>query len=329
LATNHEANTAQRKDMTRASASTVSLSPLSQRAREPGAASCADDIGASFTLQPVATRSKVPDVDIGVVYSGEREWMPRLLSSLAEAGRGVAMRLLLVDNASLDGVDPWLGYVADTAVLRNTRRLLYAANLNRILRASTARYVLAMNTDMFFAAAEPCVLRMVRFMDAHPACGVAACGLYHADGRFAHPARRFQSLAVVLARRSALGRLMQRTLDHYLYRDREESDTWEAEWLSGAFLMIRREALLDVGLFDEGFGKYFEDVDMCLRVARAGWKVIYYGGTYCYHLEGRGSKKLLSVDALRHVRAYLRWHWKWGFAPAATPSPEVPKRRAA
>jgi hypothetical protein len=280
-------------------------------------------------MQPLATRSKAPDVDVGVVYSGERHWMPRLLSSLADAGRGLAMRLLLVDNASSDGVDPWMGYVADTAVLRNTRRHLYAANLNRILRASTARYVLAMNTDMFFAAAEPCVLRMVRFMDSHPACGVAGCGLYHADGQFAYPARRFQSLAVVLARRCGLGRFMQRTLDRYLYRDREESDTWETDWLSGAFLMIRREAFHDVGLFDEGFGKYFEDVDMCLRVARAGWKVMYFGGTYCYHLEDRGSKNLLSIDALRHLRAYLRWHWKWGFTHTPAPSPEVPERRAA
>jgi len=283
---------------------------------------------ASLHPQP-PMRSKVPDVDVGVVYTGERRWMPRLLSSLADAGRGVAMRLLLVDNVSPDGVDPWLGYVADTSVIRNTKRLLYAANLNRILRASTARYVLAMNTAMFFAAGEPCVLRMVRFMDAHPACGVAGCGLYHADGRFAFPARRFQSLAVVLARRCGLGRYMQRTLDRYLYRDREESDTWEPEWLSGAFLMIRRETFLDVGFFDEGFGKYFEDVDLCLRAARAGWKVMYHGGTYCYHLEERGSKKLLSIDALRHLRAYLRWHWKWGLTQAPTPSPEVPERRAA
>src|SRR3990167_7262017 len=98
-----------------------------------------------------------------------------------------------------------------------------------------------------------------------------------------------------------LGRLMRRTLDPSLYREQSPSDTWEAEWLSGAFLMIRREAFNEVGLFDEGFVKYFEDVDMCLRMARAGWKVLYYGGTQCYHLERRASKNLLSVDAMRHL----------------------------
>jgi hypothetical protein len=284
---------------------------------------------ASPALQLLPARAKTPDVDVGLVYTFERQWMPRLLASLAAAGRGLAMRLLLVDNASAEGVDAWTGYVAETSVVRNRRRLLYAANLNRILRASTARYVLLMNTDMFFDVAEPCVARMVRFMDSHPACGVAGCGLYHEDGQFAYPARRFQSLAVVLARRCGLGRLMRRTLDHYLYREQSPGDTWEAEWLSGAFLMIRREAFNEVGLFDEGFGKYFEDVDLCLRMARAGWKVLYYGGTQCYHLERRGSKNLLSVDALRHLRAYLRWHWKWGFVSQPAHAPQVPERRAA
>jgi hypothetical protein len=275
------------------------------------------------------TRAKTPEVDVGVIYSGERPWMPRLLASLADAGRGVAMRLLLVDNASADGVDAWTSHVSDTVVLRNPRRLGYAANLNRILAVSTARYALAMNTDMYFDSAEPCIARMVRFMESHPACGVAGCGLYHADGQFAYPARRFQSLAVVLARRCGLGRLLRRTLDQYLYRDRSADETWEPEWLSGAFLMIRRDAIREVGGFDEGYGKYFEDVDICLRMARAGWKVFYYGGTYCYHLERRGSKNLLSLDALRHLRAYLRWRWKWGFVSKPAPSPRAPERRAA
>jgi len=279
--------------------------------------------------QPLPAQDKIADVDVGLVYTHERPWMPRLLSSLAAAGHGVAMRLILVDNASADGADPWMHAMPETLVIRNARRLSYAANLNRILRAATARYVLAINTDMFFDDAEPCVVRMVRFMDSHPQCGVAGCGLYHEDGVFAHPARRFQSLAVVLARRCGLGRVMRRTLDRYLYRDRPPQATWEAEWLSGAFLILRRDALAEVGPFDEGFGKYFEDVDICLRMARAGWSVMYHGATYCYHLERRASRNPVSADALRHLRAYLRWHWKWGFTYRQPIGRPLPRRRAA
>ena len=78
--------------------------------------------------------------------------------------------------------------------------------------------------------------------------------------------------------------------------------------------MIRREAFEDVGYFDEGFAKYFEDVDICYRMARSGWRVMHHGATHCYHLEQRASKGLWSTDALRHLGSYFRWHWKWGLS---------------
>ena len=108
---------------------------------------------------------------------------------------------------------------------------------------------------------------------------------------------------------------MPRTLDRYFYRDHTPEETFECDWLSGCFLMIRRAAFEDIGSFDEGFTKYFEDVDLCLRMARADWKVMYHGGPYVLHLEQRASKKLFSADARRHLQSYLRWLWKWGFAP--------------
>ena len=70
-----------------------------------------------------------------------------------------------------------------------------------------ARYVLLMNTDMFFDPRQSCLSRMVAFMDANPGCGVAGCRILHADGRDARAARRFQTFAVLLARRFGLGRL--------------------------------------------------------------------------------------------------------------------------
>ncbi|MGQ9574266.1 MAG: glycosyltransferase family 2 protein [Thermoguttaceae bacterium] len=289
----------------------------------------------SWAPAPRAAGS-VPEVDIGLVYTYERDLMPRLLSTLAASGRGVRMRLILVDNHSADGADSWRGYLPDTLVLTNSRRLGYAANLNRVLRASAAPYVLLLNTDMFFDPRQQCVARMVRFMDRHPACGIATCGIYHEDGRTAYPARRFQTPAVVLARRLGLGGLCCRTLDAYLYRRLPAHETWQCEWVSGCFMMIRREAFLDVGYFDEGFVKYFEDVDICYRMARSGWQVLYHGAVHCYHLERRASRRLWTAEAWRHLRSYLRWHWKWGLSyrgDLPRPGPAVPApcdpRRAA
>jgi GT2 family glycosyltransferase len=255
------------------------------------------------------------DLDVGVIYTGERDLIEPLLGSLRASGDGLRVRLLLVDNASPDAAENLDGYFAETVILRNPRRLLYTANLNRVLRASRAKYILLLNTDMLFDPTEQCLKRMTAFMDQHPDCGVSGCRIYHPDGRFAHPARRFQTLPVILARRLGLGRWMTRTLDRYFYREHTPEETFECDWLSGCFLMIRRAAFEDIGSFDEGFGKYFEDVDLCLRMARADWKVMYHGGPYALHLERRASRRLFSTDARRHLQSYLRWLWKWGFAP--------------
>ncbi len=260
------------------------------------------------------------DLDIGVIYTGERELMPQLLRTMAASGDGLRMRLVLVDNASEEmgtvPISSWCEYFPETRLLTNARRLSYAANLNRVQEAATARYVLLMNTDMYFDPRQQCLGRMVAMMDGRPDCGVAGCRLYHADGTDAHAARRFQTLPLVLARRCGLGRLMRHTLGRHFYAEHAPDETFPCDWLSGCFLMVRREAALAVGGFDESYGKYFEDVDFCLRMARAGWRVMYHGAASCCHLERRASRNL-SADAWLHLRAYVRWLRRWGLHPAA------------
>ena len=269
------------------------------------------------------------DVDIGIIYTHERHFMTPLVSSLAQSGRSVTMRLVLVDNASADGVEEWRDAFRETLVVRNEERLGYAANLNRILEASHARYALLLNTDMYFEPAEQCVAKMVRFMDTHSDCGVSGCRLYHGDGSYGFPARRFQTLGTIAARRLGLSRLLGRTVNSYLYRDKPHEAVFECDWLSGCFLMVRRKAIDEVGLLDLQFRKYFEDVDFCLRMARSGWKVMMNGATFCYHLEQRASRQLFSKDAFVHLQSYARWLAKWGLDPARNIAPAARPRRAA
>ncbi|HVA49103.1 MAG TPA: glycosyltransferase [Pirellulales bacterium] len=253
---------------------------------------------------------RVPaDLDVGVIYSGERHFLVPLLETMRYVTGDLRVRLIVVDNASRDGAASCLAWPGTATVVYNARRLGYAANLNRILAAATARYVLLMNTDMEFDPAEACLSKMVRFMDAHPLCGVSICRLYHLDGSYAWPARRFQTLPMIAARRLGLERVFQSALDDYLYRRHDPCATFTCDWVSGCFLLVRREALLDVGRFDERFVKYFEDVDFCARMARSGWQVMHHGGTWCFHHEQRASRRWFSLDALRHLVAYLRWRF--------------------
>ena len=91
------------------------------------------------------------------------------MDSLAHSGDGLATRLILVDNASIDGAEQWRPYFPEIEIVRNPQRLHYAANLNRILAASTSRYTLLLNTDMYFDPAAQCLAKMVAFMERQPA----------------------------------------------------------------------------------------------------------------------------------------------------------------
>ncbi len=252
-------------------------------------------------------RTVPADLDVGVIYTHERKFIEPLLTSLSGSCGSVRMRVVLVDNVSSGGVTKWQGLHEPTLVVRNSRRLHYAANLNRILAHATARYVLLLNTDMYFDPAEQALAKLVDFMDATPEAGVVGCRLYHADGKFASPARRFPTPGVILARR--LPRLWRRpeSVARHLYDEQSETATFACEWLSGCLLLLRRECVDQVGGFDAGFRKYFEDVDYCWRARRAGWDVVYYGGTYAFHWEQRASQRVVSRDALQHMTSYARW----------------------
>jgi hypothetical protein len=259
------------------------------------------------------------DIEIGVIYTHERHFVSRLLDSLRSSVEGLRARLILVDNASIDGADQWLDFFSPAVVLRNARRLSYAENLNRIIRFASARYILLLNTDMYFDPRARCLETMVAFMEGNPRCGVAGCRLLHADGTEAFAARRYQTLASIAGRRLGL-RWFRDSVDHYLYKDYPPQSTFTCDWLSGCFLLVRHEAWQQVGGFDTRFRKYFEDVDFCHRMRRAGWQVMYNGATYAFHLEQRSSRKLLSLDAWRHACSYARWLAKRrAFAPVRQP----------
>ena len=95
---------------------------------------------------------------------------------------------------------------------------------------------------MFFDPPAQCLARMVQFMEAQPDCGLAGCRLYHQNGRYAFPRRRFQTLPIILARRCGLGRFMPGIVDRYFCRDHDLHDSFDCDWVSGCFLMVRREA---------------------------------------------------------------------------------------
>jgi len=252
--------------------------------------------------------NEAKQIDVAIVYSGERSWLERLLSSLVAANDTVDLGVQLIRNrAPLDVSELARRYPLPITTINNRRSLGFAENFNQVLRRSKSKYVLVMNTDMYFSPDSQCISRLVSCMDRNPRCGIGGCRVYLPNGQYAFPARRNPTLSMIAARRLPWMPLRENRLRQYLYADHRPQDTFSCDWHSGCFMCVRKAAYRDVGGFDTRYRKYFEDVDLCQRLKLAKWDVMHFGKPLVWHDEQRASRDWLSRDAWLHLRAYWLW----------------------
>jgi GT2 family glycosyltransferase/lipopolysaccharide/colanic/teichoic acid biosynthesis glycosyltransferase len=180
---------------------------------------------------------------------------------------------------------------------------------------SRARYALVLNPDIVVL---PGALdRLVEFMDEHPEVGIAGSKLLNEDGSLQYSCRRFYTFWTLVLRRTPLGRLFKngRTISNYLMLDYDHEQSREVDWVIGACMIVRKEALADFGGMDERFFLYFEDVDWCYRVWQSGWKVWYVADSVMRHSYARESARPgLSKQIITHGLSMIHFYEKWGKA---------------
>jgi GT2 family glycosyltransferase len=221
------------------------------------------------------------DISVSIVNTNNRELLLGCLGTLhASLSPDVDVEIVVLDNASDDGsVEAVRKRFPDVRLLPQRFREGFGANHNTVIRASTGRYVYVLNEDTFsenwgFA-------QLVSEMDAHRNAGALGPRIVDPAGRHQRSAWRFPTPAVSVLGVPTLGQLgiaqskgvQPRTVD----------------WVLGAALLLRREALDEVGLFDEDFFIYFEEVDLCRRLRRAGWEVRYLPAVTVVHYESQFS----------------------------------------
>ena len=192
-------------------------------------------------------------------------------------------------------------------VLENPRPLRLAANMNLGISATSGEYVLAVNPD---AIPEPgAVQALVSFADAHHRCGIAGPQMRWPDGSWQPSRRRFPTVRGTIVRRTPLRRLRgtyaQR--DHYELDERSDMPV-QADWLLGAFLLMRRTMLEEIGGWDAGYRHYVEDIDLCYRALRAGWERWYVPAAIVTHdYAAVVDRTFFSRHTLWHLRGMLRF----------------------
>jgi len=217
----------------------------------------------------------------------------------------------VVDNDSRDGsVERLRAELPDACVMANPANLGFGRAANQAIAASTGRFLLLLNPDM---AVDPGAIdALVAFMESEPRAGAVGGAMRAHDGRRHHSCRRFPAPWAALVRGTFLEALLprNRSVREYLMEDWDHSSVREVDWLSGACLMLRREALDQVGVFDERYFMYLEDTDLCLRMHRSGWGVYYVPSAGFVHTIGRSSDQAQPRMIVAHHRSMWQYYCK-------------------
>jgi len=259
------------------------------------------------------------DLSIVVVTYRSRDHILDCLRSLAPAlarTRGgdppFEWECVVVDNDSRDGGPELVEREAPWAkVVRTGDNLGYAKAVNIGLAATRGRHVLVSNPDCVW---EPSSLAMLSaWLDAHPRCGIAAPRIRNTDGSLEYSARAYPSpTAFLFNRYSLLSRLFPRNpwTRRYLMLDWDHASPRSVDWVSGAAMLVRREAVAAVGGMDEAFFMFNEDVDWCRRMNLAGWSVDYVPAAEVTHHIGasQGTSDRVILERHRGMIHYFRKH---------------------
>jgi GT2 family glycosyltransferase len=237
-----------------------------------------------------------------------------MLRSLRESGTTRSCEVLVVDNASADGTVGMLREeFPEVRVIANAENVGYSRAVNQAIRAASGRLLLILNPDIQVLPGS--VDALARYMDEDPQTGIAGGKLLNPDGTLQYSCRTFYTLATLLHRRTPIGKLFpnSRVVREHLMMDWDHDSVREVDWMLGACLMVRREAIRDVGLMDERFFMYFEDVDWCYRMKQHGWKVVYVPDARMMHVHRRESASggLLNRRLLAHLNSMFRFFDKW------------------
>jgi GT2 family glycosyltransferase len=191
----------------------------------------------------------------------------------------------------------------DARLIVNPRPLGFAANANQGIAATTAPFAVVANPD---TEARPGTVDLLQaFAEANPRAGIVGPQLQFTDGSWQPSRRRFPTVRGTLVRRTPLRKALQpetRQVDHYQL-DERPTEPIQADWMLAAFLLLRRDMLVELGGFDPGFRLYGEDIDLCYRAAKAGWERWYVPEAVVTHAHA-------AVTDRRFLTRRTWWHWR-------------------
>jgi GT2 family glycosyltransferase len=252
-------------------------------------------------LLVVIVSYRVAHLTIDCLHSVAKEIssLPGMNVAVCENGTGddsaERIQKAITDNdwsswCTLTSISPNLGFTGGNNVV--IRPALQSAD--------PPEYFLLLNAD---TVVQPAAFKaLVDFMDRHPWVGIAGSRLEDPDGRAQHSAFRFQSPLSEFESGIKLG-LVSRLLQRWVVAPAIPDQPCKTDWVSGASMIIRQKVFQDIGLLDEGYYTYFDDIDFCFNARRAGWPTWYVPASRVIHLEGQTTG--VTTKSLKRQPRYL------------------------
>lgn len=254
--------------------------------------------------------SRAVDLTIAIVNWNTGRFLGCCLDSISGQPSDLACEMVVVDNASSDGSTAAISAFPKVRLILNQENLGFARASNQALQEAHGRYFLLLNPD---TEVRPGALEaMVTFMDEHPDAGALGCQLLNPNGTIQVSCGHFPNLANMALESLGLSRLypkskrVARFKMTYWSHDEER----EVDQPSGACLMIRRAAWEQVGPLDERFFMYFEEVDLCYRLKKAGWRIFFTPRAQVVHYGGGSSRQHIDVRVVVLYQSLIRFFQK-------------------
>jgi N-acetylglucosaminyl-diphospho-decaprenol L-rhamnosyltransferase len=243
--------------------------------------------------------TKTPSLSIIIVGWNVRQLLETALASIyASVLEGEPPEVILVDNASTDGTPAMVGtaYPQVRLIANRVNRGFTGAN-NQGIAAAGGEYILLLNPDTEVIG--DALNRLVAYLEQHPRVGLVGPRLLNPDGTTQSSRRRLPTLPILFLESTWLEGLTPKGLlkAHYML-DRSDASDQEVGWVTGAAMLVRRAVIEQVGVLDEGFFMYSEELDWCRRIRDAGWEVAYTPTSEIIHYGGKSSEQ---VAPARHI----------------------------
>ncbi|AFH59680.1 glycosyltransferase family 2 protein [Paenibacillus caseinilyticus] len=251
------------------------------------------------------------DLSIIILNYNTRELTLQCLESVYQS-QGCSFEVIVVDNASKDDSVATIGreYPSVTLVA-NSANVGYSKGNNQGMRLAKGRYILLLNSDTVI---EPDTLKiMVDLMDKNPRFGAAGCKIVLPDGSLDKACKRgFPTPSASFYYAFGISKLFPKSakFNQYQLSHLDPDEEYPVDCLVGAFMMVRKEAIERVGMLDEEFFMYGEDIDWCYRIKQAGWGIYYYPRTQIIHYKGASSRRKPFKIIYEFHRAMFLFHKK-------------------